>query len=110
MTPGRIVSVVDLDNMLPGLGRKAPTRRRQIVRQFLEGPHGCDHVQERETCESQLGRKFEARNPNFETNRNDPKGQKIPNPIHFPFRFLDFGFEFSFVSDFELRILALIRY
>jgi hypothetical protein len=40
MTPGRIVSVVDLDNMLLASGRKAPRRRRQIVRQFLERSNG----------------------------------------------------------------------
>ena len=54
MTPGRIVSVVDLDNMLLGLGRKAPRRRRQIVRQFLERPHGRNRFQERNPCEGRL--------------------------------------------------------
>ena len=48
-------------------------------------------------------KKFETRNPKFETNPNDQKG--IPNKLASAFRFLDFGFEVvRFVSDFELRI------
>jgi len=54
MTPGRIVSVVDLDNMLLGLGRKAPRRRRQIVRQFLERSHGGYRFQECNACDREL--------------------------------------------------------
>src|SRR5882724_956606 len=37
-------------------------------------------------------RKFETRNPKFETNSNDQK-TKNSKPAHFGFRFLDFGFD-----------------
>ena len=36
------------------VGRKAPGRRSQIVRQFLERSHGRDRVQERHACEGEL--------------------------------------------------------